>query len=289
MNVCLKETIKNEGFFGGLFRGIGQPMVFVSVLKMVTFGVFEESKRFLSEFKESSSVSSLSSTLFIYDGNWNIFCSGFAAGGVSAALSAPLEFVKVRVQLARLINPSLQQDKKSKLKGNIGTAIELIKNNSKGNHFQGLMALYSGSSLQFVRDSFGTGIYFILYYFYREQIEQNIEELLKVKLGKDLVNGGNDFLLKLGPFFAGGFAGVSSWSLLFPVDLVKSRVQRSFINPTFLQIRQVVHDLWMRKGIVGFYSGLSTTMIRAFPIHAAYFFVYESVMRYLKQNEMPEE
>lgn len=72
---------------------------------------------------------------------------------------------------------------------------------------------------------------------------------------------------------AGGFAGSLSWILTYPLDVIKTMKQLPKHSLTPAQ-------LWYKCGYRGFYNGLSSAMLRAFPTHYTTLKVYE----YLKHG-----
>ena len=73
---------------------------------------------------------------------------------------------------------------------------------------------------------------------------------------------------------AGGVAGVMSWALLHPVDVVKSCVQA---DPKST-VRSVLRDGIASEGYGFLLRGFYATVLRAFPVSAVTFLVYEQVM-----------
>lgn len=73
---------------------------------------------------------------------------------------------------------------------------------------------------------------------------------------------------------SGATAGAFLWLSIFPLDVIKSRLQvlASDPSPSFTAIcRQV----YRQDGVRGFYRGLSPTLIRTMPSTAALFVTYE--------------
>jgi len=81
-----------------------------------------------------------------------------------------------------------------------------------------------------------------------------------------------------GIFFAGGFGGMAFWTLIYPLDVVKSHLQSQPI-PRNLQyytnIKDCAQKLWKKDGIRGFWRGYGVCLFRSFPTNAAGFFTYE--------------
>lgn len=113
--------------------------------------------------------------------------AGAASGFLQSFALAPVELVKTRQQLAKSGDgmPS----------GAWAGARHIVRTG-------GFKALFRGLSITVVRDSPALAIYFTSY----EAITRGDQSFMKV-------------------FTAGGIAGTLSWILLYPIDVVKSRIQ----------------------------------------------------------------
>ncbi|OLY82778.1 Mitochondrial ornithine transporter 1 [Smittium mucronatum] len=143
---------------------------------------------------------------------------------------------------------------------NINSAIHIFE-------CRGASGLFSGLRIHLVRDFLGTGIYFSTYEASKE-------------LFRKLSNSSNT-----GPVahsLAGGFCGILSWLIIFPIDLVKSVYQKDLLTDSSSKktYRQVFLQIKKEYGFKGFYRGISVTLFRAFPLHALNFTVYE----YMKER-----
>lgn len=73
---------------------------------------------------------------------------------------------------------------------------------------------------------------------------------------------------------AGAAGGMLLWSVTFPVDVVKSRIQLDDTMPTrgwTVCMLRVYRD----EGVAALYSGLAPTLVRCVPSSAVLFIVYE--------------
>lgn len=72
---------------------------------------------------------------------------------------------------------------------------------------------------------------------------------------------------------SGSAGGVALWSTIYPLDVVKSRVQvHSAVSSSITTVfRQIV----MNEGIAALYRGLTPTLLRTIPSTAALFVTYE--------------
>lgn len=65
----------------------------------------------------------------------------------------------------------------------------------------------------------------------------------------------------------------------FPRQYSASSCGHSVGNPTRPSFVRMARQIYTREGPAGFYRGLGLTLLRAFPMNACAFFVYERMMR----------
>ena len=90
---------------------------------------------------------------------------------------------------------------------------------------------------------------------------------------------------KLNPgvyMLAGAFAGVSYWTIPFPADTVKSRIQTAPPGVN-LKFWPVLFDIVRKEGVAALYRGWFITVLRAAPANAAVFYSYEMCMQAMGQ------
>ncbi|XP_066253428.1 S-adenosylmethionine mitochondrial carrier protein homolog [Euwallacea similis] len=86
----LMEAYKHEGFFKGVYRGFGSTIMREIPFSIIQFPTLEFCKSFyMSKFKNNIPLDS-----------WEVAVCGSIAGGVSAAITTPLDVVKTRIMLA---------------------------------------------------------------------------------------------------------------------------------------------------------------------------------------------
>jgi hypothetical protein len=117
--------------------------------------------------------------------------------------------------------------------------------------------------LYIVRDTIGTGVYFGGY-----------------ETTKYVLSGGNKSSTgsPATQFLAGGICGIMCWIVVFPLDLVKTLIQKEILQPHPTNARECIKNIYMKNGVAGFYRGIAVTLIRAFPIHSLNFLVYEQTL-----------
>lgn len=82
-----------------------------------------------------------------------------------------------------------------------------------------------------------------------------------------------------GTYLAGGFGGAFAWSISFPMDCIKSKIQTI---DTKLSLFQAAKDIYQSSGVYGFYRGWTAAVIRAFPANAGLILGYEFALKLLK-------
>ncbi|KAI5283551.1 hypothetical protein KEM54_002042 [Ascosphaera aggregata] len=196
-----------------------------------------------------------------------IWLAGAVGGMASWVVSSPTELVKCRAQLA------------TDAKVNSWTVSrDIVKQ-------YGLRGLYYAGAVTGVRDAVGYGFYFWAYELCKrsmvsiEKEESNMAMALKVLL-------------------CGGIAGITTWASVFPLDVIKTRLQAqrdsSSTKPLMsktpsaspgesrrLTTWEMIRSVYQTEGVVSFYRGLGICSLRAFMVNAAQWAVYEWMMKSL--------
>jgi len=82
---------------------------------------------------------------------------------------------------------------------------------------------------------------------------------------------------------AGGVAGIASWLFTYPQDVIKSRLQADGFGAdrVYKNSFDCLKKSVAKEGYACLTRGLGSSVIRAFPVNAATFYVYTFVMKYL--------
>lgn len=109
-------------------------------------------------------------------------------------------------------------------------------------------------------------------------------------------NGHADVQEAMKVLLCGGLAGVVTWASIFPLDVVKTRVQAQAFTPISetaplldgnaagrrkLGAIEIARNAYRTDGVGVFFRGLGVCSIRAFIVNAAQWAVYEWIMREL--------
>ena len=82
---------------------------------------------------------------------------------------------------------------------------------------------------------------------------------------------------------AGGIAGMLSWIVNIPIDIIKSRMQNDDLaNPRYKNTFDCFAQTYRNDGWRVFWRGLPVTCIRAFPSNAVTFAVYSTSLHHMK-------
>lgn len=243
---CATKIFRNEGV-GAFYRGVLAPMGSYGIIKSITFGSYGNTLDFFRKHKEAN-------------GTWNgrhtyaeLFLAGCIGGFACTVVMAPNDRVKVQMQLAA--------SEGRPFKHVLDCAQHIIKEhgvfNSRG--------LFRGWTSTAVRDVPGMSGYYIVY--------EGVKRAWK-PWGKD---GRHSDMQNL---TAGGFAGQASWLPVYPMDVIKSRIQsRAGTANAYRGMGHAFSHMLKTEGPFVFYKGFVPTLIQAFPLHGSVFMVYEVWMR----------
>jgi solute carrier family 25 carnitine/acylcarnitine transporter 20/29 len=147
---------------------------------------------------------------------------------------------------------------------------------------EGYRGFTRGYSAMFLRDSPGFGVYFCLFEFLKRKMGViDAERRLRHEhsLGHHYTMS---FSLAVKKFICGGTAGCLTWTVCYPMDTVKSKMQ-THQGPERLQLRKVIKETLRDHGLSRLYRGIHVQMLRAFPSTATSLLIYETVSGNLKR------
>ena len=170
---------------------------------------------------------------------WNVYAAGCIGGAAQVFVCTPLELVKIRLQTVR-----------TKPKRGLRGMLRQIAGEERGL----LRGVYRGFSATLLRDMPSYGVWFVSY-----------------ELGKSYLSSWPDVAAH---FCAGGLAGMVSWTVVYPIDVCKSRIQGSVAPLTMIQ---ALRDGYQAGGLAAFFPGYATTMARAFIVSAVTFVAFEAI------------
>lgn len=219
----------------------------------------QEEARLSSQLSEDAlNTTSLSSRQNNY---MKVFTCGALAGTVQAFVICPVEHIKCRLQV------QAASGAKQLYKGPIDACTSIIKNHGI---FRGF---YRGMGVTLWRETPAFGLYFAVYDTIRDRVESLLEE-------KDddhpIPSHAHAWAASA---LAGGISGASTWAIIYPFDVIKSRIQTSSLERHLQKgMWTVGSDIVREHGWKHMFRGLGVTLVRAFPVNAIIFPVYEFVL-----------
>lgn len=190
-----------------------------------------------------------------------VFTCGALAGTVQAFVICPVEHIKCRLQIQAKVGA------KQLYKGPIDACVSIIKNHGI---FRGL---YRGMGVTLWRETPAFGMYFAVY----DTIKDRVESLLEEKDDDHPIP--SHAHAWAASALAGGISGASTWGIIYPFDVIKSQMQTSPLERHLQKgMWAVGGDIIRDHGVKHMFRGLGVTLVRAFPVNAIIFPVYEFVL-----------
>ncbi|KAF2835741.1 solute carrier family 25 protein [Patellaria atrata CBS 101060] len=196
-----------------------------------------------------------------------IWMAGALGGLATFIVSAPTELIKCRAQVA---GP-----------GSNTSSVSIARNIWKS---EGVRGLYFGGCVTAIRDAIGYGFYFWSYELSMRSVSSQ-SDTEREKTWKILL--------------CGGLAGIVTWASIFPLDVVKTRVQTQrypYAQATSASEREgllgfeqrsgqrdggrrgaleIARLAYSAEGLPVFFRGLGVCSVRAFIVNSVQWFVYE--------------
>lgn len=232
--------------FTNLFRGAAAPILGYGALNSILFVTYNRSLKLMEP-------TIFDPTKLAGVGLDKIWIAGAIGGLACWVVSAPSELIKCRTQL--------QVDGKL---SSYATAINVFTK-------EGIRGLYLGGTITSIRDSFGYAWYFWSYELSKRILLSRQPDPFQEPKATDVL-------------IAGGIAGVVTWASVFPLDVVKTRMQTQertvdeAVAPLLAGKQtaagkttswHIIKNIARNEGLFGFYRGLGVCSLRAFIVNAA--------------------
>ncbi|EED91939.1 predicted protein, partial [Thalassiosira pseudonana CCMP1335] len=249
------DLVKKHGW-QYMFRGLGVTLVRAFPVNAIIFPVYEFT---LMQLAESESQPYVQNTL-------KVFTCGSIAGTVQAFVICPMEHIKCRLQVAA----STQHI----YKGPVDAGVSIVKQYGL---FRGL---YRGMGVTLWRETPAFGMYFATY----DSIKARVETLLEDKDEHHPIP--SHAHAWAASALAGGISGALTWAIIYPFDVIKSRMQTGPLERHLQKgMWTVAKDIVVQQGWKYMFRGLGVTLVRAFPVNAIIFPVYEFTLMQLGDGD----
>ncbi|ODV59190.1 ornithine transporter of the mitochondrial inner membrane [Ascoidea rubescens DSM 1968] len=291
---CFRKTLRHEGI-KGFYRGITAPILSTSCSKSLSVSLYTTLKPTISLIYESVVVKNLIGQSSYYNKDltdkqralyvtYNNIPVSVSAGMISGALvsifACPFEFTKLFSQIAILLDSKNNFKKNILPKSTYQVAKQIIKS-------EGILGLYSGFRFHVVRDAIGSGFYFGVYETFKLTINALSDKNGYIYLNPFDFNSDSFFNLKIPTnqiaiALAGGLSGIFSWITVFPLDTVKSVMQRDIVS-NILRFQSGQEKLPLKRRKLQLptrrmYRGLSISVTRSVLNSTIFFLCFEYFM-----------
>lgn len=250
---CAGGILKNEGPLA-FYKGTLTPLLGIGVCVSIQFGVLEYAKRIFTAQNLARGEGGEEGKML---GGGQLVIAGVAAGLANGVVSGPVEHIRIRLQTQSNTNPMY--------KGPFNAMKQIVSQ-------YGIAGLFKGQAVTFLREATGYGVYFLAY----EKLVQR--EMTQKGIRRDQINPMNSVLY-------GATAGYALWAVIYPIDMIKSRMQTDGFTPStgqkYASARDCVRKVWRTEGISAFTRGLGPTLIRSPFANGATFLGFEMASRLL--------
>ncbi|KAI1127692.1 mitochondrial dicarboxylate carrier protein [Nemania abortiva] len=200
-----------------------------------------------------------------------VVVAGATAGLISRFVIAPLDVVKIRLQLQShsLSDPLSHQNLRGSpiYKGTIRTMQHIVKH-------EGITGLWKGNvpaELMYVSYS---AVQFTAY--------RSVTMLLHRLSSEE-----NRLPHAAESFISGATAGATATATTYPLDLLRTRFAAQGNDRVYTSLRKAIWEIGRDEGIKGFFRGLSPGLAQIVPLMGIFFAVYESARLPLGRLELP--
>jgi solute carrier family 25 carnitine/acylcarnitine transporter 20/29 len=180
-----------------------------------------------------------------------------AYSGISTSLIvSPTEAIRIRLQ-TQVSNAQRYLNTKD-------CFLELFKNG-------GILSLYRGFALTLTRDVIGDAAYFATYQTFPKLLFGGVENTEYRHFSIIMLSG--------------GLAGIAYWTVIYPVDTIKSRVQADCVfQPKYKNGFDCLIKTLKNDGFRQLYKGYITCILRAFPFNVALVLGFEFAMKLIGRD-----
>jgi solute carrier family 25 carnitine/acylcarnitine transporter 20/29 len=238
-----------------LYSGIAVPLVSVGLIQSANFASYDALRRMMHRYDHPGA----SETDYLdNDSLTNVAVSGSFTGGVLAFVTGPLIMVKTKQQIT---GNSFRQALVESVCPN-GGAISLSR-------------CYIGFWPHLLSETLGRAVYYSSY-----------EGCKRVIVDYKTRNGHQDTSVAMSErMVSAGVSGIMCWSMIFPLDSIRSRMY----NQEGLQTKStidMIHSMYQEAGssFRPFYRGFGLTVLRAGPVAAAVLPIYDYMLEELSSS-----
>ncbi|AEO60258.1 hypothetical protein MYCTH_2067470 [Thermothelomyces thermophilus ATCC 42464] len=292
-------TPASSSYVRPFLLGTAAPVLGYGALNALLFVSYNRTEAFLNQLTGTTSDGQGRGTNLA-----TTWLAGAVGGLATWVVSTPTELVKCRAQLQIPSSQALASLGRAGAGAGAGAGVSSLAITRHILRTTGLRGLYFGGTVTALRDSIGYGFYFWGY----ELCSRLTPSLGPFELESGDSTGGSARSDAMRVLLCGGLAGIITWASIFPLDVVKTRVQAqqlpldqsglssdrapllggeeraSVAGTKTLGAWQVAKEAYREGGVRALFRGLTVCSIRAFIVNAVQWAVYEWIMMELGQG-----
>lgn len=252
MSHCLVQTFKKDGIVRGLYAGTLPAVVANVAENSVLFAAYGACQSVVAKMEgiaDTKDLSPLSNAT-----------AGFLAAFFSTFTLCPTELVKCQLQAMREVQTgSLHSSQQFRHISPFQLTGQILRQH-------GILGFYRGFTSTLMREMPGYFFFFGGYEGTRELLRGPGQSKDDIGLWKTMV--------------AGAVGGIVLWTVIFPADVIKSRIQVNNLTSSMLSVGS---EIFTKEGPLALYNGLKPTVLRTIPATAVLFVVYEYSKKFMTQ------
>ena len=205
---------------------------------------------------------------FFQDGIYGEFLAGTLTGALQSWISSPVEMSKIRLQVQNIGERTTRAERR--FKGPVDVLTKMFRE-------EGVKGPGRGFLVTLLRDSPGYGVYFGAYAWSCDMLTPD--------------GGTHNDLSVSRLLLAGGVSGCLSWIVIYPIDVVKTRVSAEGFQPAgrYRNYAHCVSECVQEGGVRVFMRGIFPTLVRSFPVNAVTFCTVSMIERLFSRLKNKDE
>jgi len=239
-----------------LYAGLTGPLVSVGLVQSLNFALYDSFRKYL--YSKDHPNNNNNKDYLYKDSLSNVLCSSLATGFCITFVTSPVFVMKTKQQLT---GKSFFKTLKSTI-----------------NHPAGFKNFYVGLGPHMICETVWRGCYFTAYEHLKRQVSKFYDEPIQQPLPLPHTVA------------CAGVAGAFAWAIMFPVDVVRSRMYAQaakFPNhPDPLSSLQMAKSLWKEAGFKLFYRGIFVNILRLTPMQMTLLPCYDLASQILATSSL---
>lgn len=253
---CIRKTVRGEGV-RGLYKGMTAPLLGSTLTKTIDFGTYGFLLSWIRGTEEKTPPRI-----------WQMMVSGTMSAAIATVVLCPIDRAKILLQIQRTEAEKARAEGRSVVaSSSSASSARYYKGPLDIARQQGWRGMYHGMSATVTRET----LYGCLYFAAFNGLKRTSAGLM------GLPSDGTATLPFPVLLLCGGTTGAIVWTVMFPVDVVKSILQAS-PKPIPRSMLSVARQHYAAEGLRGFWKGLSAAIIRSFPAHGVVLATYSTLM-----------